>query len=146
MAELVKYLTIYFFTMVKFIAGPTMGTVSGLSWIETVLITVAGMMTSVIIFAYLGEKFRKKYLSRIFKKKKKFSKKNRNFVIIWKKWGVFGVTFLTPIIFTPIGGTLLITSMGESKKKFIPYMLFSAIFWSLSFSTFFHFFVSKINL
>lgn len=142
LAEIIKYVSIYLLTMLKFIAGPSIGQASGLSWGETVLITVAGMMTSVIIFS--SKRFKGKLLSR-FKKKRKFSKANRRFVVIWKKYGLFGVAFLTPIIFTPIGGTILVAFVGGSRKKIIYYMLFSAVFWSLVFTTAFYFFIAELK-
>ena len=142
-AEVIKYISIYLLSMVKFIAGPTMGPASGLSWVETVLITVAGMMTSVIIFT--SKRF-KDNIPAIFKRKRKrFTKKNRRFVGIWKKYGLFGVSFLTPIIFTPIGGSILVSYLGGGRRKVIYYMLFSAVFWSLIFSTVFYFFISEIE-
>ena len=144
LAEIIKYISIYLLSMVKFIAGPTMGPASGLSWGETVLITVAGMMTSVLIFTSKGFKQRIPFLFG--RKRKKFTKKNRRFVGIWRKYGLFGVAFLTPIIFTPIGGSILVSYLGGGRRKIIYYMLISAVFWSLVFSTIFYFFISEINL
>ena len=51
------------------------------------------------------------------------------FVSIWRKWGSFGVAFLTPVLFSPIVGTLLMVSLGEKKNRLISYMAFSAFFW-----------------
>jgi len=59
-----------------------------------------------------------------------FTKRNRRFVIFWRKYGLFGVSFLTPLVFSPIIGTLLVNAFGGSKKKIITYMLISAAFWS----------------
>lgn len=142
--EIIKYLTIYLLTMVKFIAGPTIGPASGLSWVETVLITVAAMMTSVLIFT--SSTFKENILTRFMKKKKLFTKRNRRFVTIWKRYGLFGVTFLTPIIFTPIGGSILVTYLGGKRKTILYYMLISATFWSIIFSTVFHFVVKSTNI
>ena len=75
LVEIIKYLSIYLLTMVKFIAGPTMGPASGLSWGETVLITIAGMMTSVLIFTSKG--FKNRLPSLFGKKRKKFLKKKQ---------------------------------------------------------------------
>ena len=143
LVEIIKYLSIYLLTMVKFIAGPTMGPASGLSWGETVIITIAGMMTSVLIFT--SKEFKNRLPSVFRKKKKKFSKKNRRFVVIWRKYGLFGVSFLTPIIFTPIGGSILVSYLGGGRRKIIYYMLISAVFWSLVFSTIFYFFITELK-
>ncbi len=141
-AEIIKYVTIYLLTMIKFIAGPTLGQAAGLSWGATVFITVAGMMTSVLLFS--SHKLKKLALSR-FKKRKKFTKSSRRFVMIWKKYGLFGVSFLTPIIFTPIGGTILASFVGGKRKTIIYYMLFSAVFWSIVFTTIFYYFITEFK-
>ena len=129
---LIKYASVYFFSIFKFIAGPTLGFAAGLTVFETALLTVLGMMTSVILLTLVGDNVRD--WIRVKLSTKRFSKGNRRFVSIWKKYGVFGVSFLTPIIFTPIGGTLLVNVVGGSKKKILTYMLASAIFWSVALS------------
>lgn len=44
-----------------------------------------------------------------------------------------GIAFLTPLILTPIGGTVVLTSFGVAKKKILFTMLVSALFWSIIF-------------
>ncbi|MGB3184219.1 MAG: small multi-drug export protein [Cyclobacteriaceae bacterium] len=125
--------------MIKFIAGPTMGPALGFTWIETVVVTILGMMTSVIIFTFFGKRIRAWYLKRKGGKKPKlFTRRNRRFVSVWKKYGIAGVAFFTPIIFTPIGGALLVSSLGGGVRKTLLYMLLSAIVWSAAMSTLFH--------
>ena len=80
------------------------------------------------------------------KKRRLFTKRNRRFVIIWKKFGLFGVTFLTPIIFTPIGGAILVSYLGGKRRTILYYMLVSAVFWSMFFSTVFHFVIKSTNI
>ena len=125
-------LVIYLLTTLKFIAGPTLGLAAGFSYIETVGVTVAGMMTSVVIFTYLGEILREKVLNKIFKRQKLFSKRTRRFVIIWQKYGIFGVSFLTPLLFTPIGGTVILTAFGSPRKKRGGGILVSSVFWAMT--------------
>lgn len=135
-----KYLSVYLLSMLKFIAGPTMGPAMGFSWLETVVVTVMGMMTSVIIFTFFGKRIRAWYLKRRGGKKPKlFTRRNRRFVTVWKKYGVAGVAMLTPLIFTPIGGALLVSSLGAGIRKTLFYMLLSAIIWSAAMSALFHF-------
>ncbi len=136
--ELIKYVSVYFFSIFKFIAGPTLGFAAGLTVLETALMTVLGMMTSVLFLTMVGDKVRHWVMAKLNFNGRKFSKRNRRFVTLWKKYGVFGVSFLTPIIFTPIGGTLLVTLVGGSKRKIVSYMLASAIFWSLTLSIMVH--------
>lgn len=137
---IIKYFSIYLFSMLKFIAGPLTGLATGIGLWETCIFTVLGMMTSVVLFSYVGKLFKEKVLNRYFGKKKKFSRKSRRFVTIWQKYGMFGVSFLTPLIFSPIGGTILITSLVglHHKKKLFTYMLFSASFWAVTLTSAIH--------
>ena len=132
-AEILKGISIFLLTMLKFIAGPTLGYAAGFGFLTTVLITVGGMMASVILFTYLGSFLRNKILRKFFKRKKVFSPKTRRFVTIWKRYGVAGVAFLTPLVLTPIGGTIVLTSFGSPRRSIMIYMLISAIFWSFVF-------------
>ncbi len=133
-----KYLTVYFASMLKFVGGPTIGAAVGLTFFETVILTILGMMTTVLVISFFGPRFRS-WLNKIFRRDKKlFTKRNRKFVIFWRKYGLFGVSFLTPVIFSPIVGTLLVNAFGGSKTKILGYMLISAIFWSFALAKFFH--------
>lgn len=133
--ELLKALSIIFLTMLKFIAGPTLGYAAGFSLLNTILITVVGMMLSVLLFTFLGDFLRKRVFRKFFERKKKFSKRNRRFVTIWKKYGVVGVAVLTPLLLTPIGGTILLTSVGTPNQKIILYMFVSAVCSAVVFSS-----------
>ncbi len=143
--EILKYMAVYFTSMVKFIGGPLLGIGSGLTFWETALLTSLGMMTSVFVFTtFLGKGFKHLILRYFNKNRKLFTKKNRKVVKVWKSFGLSGVAFLTPILFTPIGGTIIATSFGETRKRIFMYMFLSAVFWSFIFS--FSLFVLKNGL
>lgn len=127
---LLKYLTIYLLCMFKIIFGPTMGYAAGLSPLITVIITVAGMMTTILVFTFFGEKLREKVLRRFLKPKKVFTPKNRRFVKIWRKYGELGISFLTPILLSPPGGAIIAMALGGSRKKTIGYMFLWSVVWS----------------
>jgi len=131
MAEVGTVVVILLLTMLKFIAGPTLGLAAGFPLIQSIIITFVGTMMSVVLFTFLGELIREKILTRFFKKRKVFTKRNRRFVGFWNKYGMFGVAFLTPVIFTPIGGTVLMTAFGSPRFKVLTYMVISAGFWSV---------------
>lgn len=131
-----KYITVFLLSMVKFIGGPISGAAAGLTWLETFIFTVAGMMASVLIFSLLGASAKKKIFSRLQRKKKLFSPRNRRMVKIWRKYGLSGVAFLTPVFFSPIIGTVMAVSFGESRQRIFFYMLVSAVFWGIIFSLF----------
>ncbi|MBC8111254.1 MAG: hypothetical protein H7Y04_09370 [Verrucomicrobia bacterium] len=132
--KLGKYLTIILSSAVKFIFGPVEGLALGLTWVETAVFTVCGMMVSVVVFTFFGEFMKEKLTNRFFKQKKLFTPKTRRNVKLWQKYGIYGVAFLTPLLLTPIGGTILATSFGEKKLKIFFWMLISGIFWCLVFT------------
>lgn len=132
-AELLKYLGVYVLSMFKFIAGPTIGISSGLNIFVTFGLSVAGMMTIVYLVTYFGEQVQF-IMSRFFKPKPKdikFSPKNRRFVTLWKKYGVYGIAFFSPLFITPIGGAIILNTLGAKKEQIIPTMWASAIFWGI---------------
>src|SRR6185295_4764759 len=130
MEEFLKAIPVFLGSMVKFILGPTIGYGSHLNFLTTVFVTIAGMMTSVTIFTYFGDWIRKKFL-----RKKQDAPEKVKYEGVWKKYGLPGIALLTPVILTPLGGTLLALSSGSSKEKIIFFMFVSASFWSLIFST-----------
>ncbi|HEY0654585.1 MAG TPA: hypothetical protein VGD65_15720 [Chryseosolibacter sp.] len=131
--------------MLKFILGPIGGFAAGLNLVTTILTTVFGMMTIVFLFTYFGDWLKANVLSRFRRKNKPVNeKKNTRFANIWKRYGLAGVALLTPIILTPIGGTLLAVSSGSPKEKIIFYMFISAATWSVVFSIAIYFFGNEV--
>jgi len=132
--ELLKAIPVLFSSSLKFILGPIGGFAAGLNPITTILATVIGTMLSVFAFTYFGEWIKTRILSRFNKPRKKFSSRSRNFVTIWRKYGLVGVAALMPLIFTPIGGTILAVSFGGSRHRIIFYMFVSASAWAIIFT------------
>jgi hypothetical protein len=132
--EILKALPVYFSSMFKFIFGPLGGYGVGLHLWTTILTTVAGMMTVVFLITYAGTWLRHRIIHKYFGKRKTFTKNNRKFVQIWKKYGLVGVAALTPVLLTPIGGALLAVSSGSPREKIVLFMFISASIWSVIFS------------
>lgn len=63
--------------------------------------------------------------------KKVFTPQSRKFVRIWRKYGLVGVAFLTPVILSIPIGTVIANAFEDNKKKIFVYMFFSILFWSL---------------
>lgn len=102
------------------------------------------MMTVVLVLSFFGDVLRKKVFSSYYLKRKKFSERNRKLITVWRKYGLPGVAALTPLLLTPIGGTLLALSFGTPKNKLIFYMFVSASVWSVVFSTATYFFGDEL--
>lgn len=130
---IIKYFTVFLGSMFKFIAGPTAGIATGLTVFETTFFTVLGMMTSVLLFSSAGNQL-KKIIPSLFKRKRLFTAANRRIVVLWRRFGLKGIAFLTPLLLSPIIGTMVAVSFGESKKRIFTFMLVSAIFWGCTFS------------
>lgn len=132
---IVKILSVYLSSTLKFIFGPLGGKAAGLHMVITMLTTIAGMMTSVSAIAFFGD-FLRKRIFPIFRRKNSENNsdkdlKNLKWKIFYRKYGLGGISFLTPVILTPIGGTLLAVGFGSPRPKILAYMLISAAFWAV---------------
>lgn len=126
--ELLKYLSVYALSGVKFIFGPTLGLSYGFSVVITAILTACGMMTTVYIFTFFHKQLHG-IVTRFQKKdRKKFTKRNRQFVKIWSKYGVMGIAMVTPLLLMPVGGALLVNLFGGKKSEIIFWMWVSALF------------------
>ena len=136
----IKYGTVFVGSMFKFIFGPVTGEASGLPAWQTCGLTIAGMMASVLIFSLVGQEARKNWVSRLRRKGTSltFTTKNRRIVMIWSRFGLGGIAFFTPVIFSPIIGTMLAVSFGVPTRRIVPAMLASALFWGLAFTYIVH--------
>jgi hypothetical protein len=146
--EAYQYFVVYGLSMFKFILGPITARIYEMNLFETVLFTVLGMMTSVFLFStILGNKIHVWIMKSFYKNRKLFSRRNRRMVKIWREYGLKGVAFLTPILFTPIGGTIIANSFGEHRNKIFKYMFVSALFWAVIISfAIFTFKIENIHL
>ena len=70
-------------------------------------------------------------------KKKLFTKRNRRIVKVWKKYGLVGIAFLTPVILSIPIGTVVANSLVSDRKKIFLYMFVSVLFWSVLMTTLF---------
>ncbi len=127
------YIPVVLASMLKFVGGPLAGLALNLSLTETILCTITGMMLSVILFTFLGRIIRFGWEQIRKTPRKRFSKSSRRAVTIYRKFGIAGIAFLTPLLFTPIGGTLLAVSFKASPFRIISWMLIFAIFWAVVF-------------
>jgi hypothetical protein len=118
---------VYLPTMLKFIFGPIGGKAAGLHIVTTMVGTAAGMMTVVVGFTYFGEFLRARVLDKLFKPRNPRPQKNSSF---FRRYGLAGIAFFTPVILTPIGGTLFAVGFTRNREKILVYMLVSACFWS----------------
>ena len=142
--EILKAIPVFLSSMIKFVFGSLAGYGAKLHLVTTITATVLGMMTAVVAFTYFGNFLRQRVFKRFFQNRKKFTPRNRKITKLYKKYGLGGIAFLTPILLTPIGGTLIAVSFGSPKEKIILYMFISGVVWAIIFSSLVYFFGNKI--
>jgi uncharacterized membrane protein len=127
-----KYFTVILATAIKFFNGPIAGILLDLTWQETAICSIIGMMSMVIIMSFLGREIQKMMIKYRKTKSKLFSKRSRFAIKVWQKLGIWGIACFTPLFFTPIGGTLLALSFKVPIPKIIFSMLVFSVFWGIS--------------
>lgn len=116
--------------MVKFLGGPLAGVSMGLPFALTLALTVAGMMTSVFIISGVGRVWvRHKQQQRRLRRTPIFSSRSRNIIKVFRRFGMGGIAFLTPVLLSPIGGTVIATLLGVPRGRILLHMLWSAVLW-----------------
>lgn len=118
---------------------PTKSGAFNITFLETFIYTSIGGIIGTYFYFYLGvgiiNFFKKRKLKKIklgkAKATKIFTKTNRKIVSVKNKFGVIGVAFLTPPVFSIMIGSVLCSKMYRHKKITIPALLTSVIFWSL---------------
>ncbi|SKC16600.1 hypothetical protein [Dyadobacter psychrophilus] len=129
-----KYLSVALASTLKFFGGPIAGVVLKLTWIETAICSAIGMMFSVLVLTYVGGAIQDFIKKRRKTPPKKFSRTNRIAVNIWKRFGIIGIAFLTPPLFTPLFGPILAVAFKVPRASIFLWMSTSAIVWGLAIS------------
>lgn len=126
-----KLASVIIASTIKFIGGPLTGAALGVPWLQTALGTALGMMISVAVVTFAGNAIQAvidRYRSQ---KPRRFTKRTRRAVRIWKRFGMAGIAFLTPLLLTPIGGTAIAVSFRVGRLRLLSHMLVSAVFWAV---------------
>ncbi len=142
--EILKAIPVALSASIKFIFGPVGGFAAGLNIVTTVIATVVGTMISVVAFTYFGDFLRRKVIVPLFGERRRSEEKAAKYANFLKKYGVPAVAALTPLLFTPIGGTLIAVGMGIPKEKILISMLISAVAWAITFSVAIYFFGREV--
>lgn len=132
------YFAVMAASSIKFVAGPLTGFGLGLSMLETIVFTWVGMMFTVTVMLTIG-RFLVQQIARIrVQRPKLFSGRVRYAVSIWQRFGIKGIAVMTPLLFTPIGGSLLALSFKVPTPRVLFFMAISGIFWSVIFTVLFY--------
>lgn len=105
------------------------------SWL-LLLLTMIGGILGIIIFTQIGYDLEKWLVKRFPRWFKRFTLKNRVLVKLRRNWGIWGISFLTPILLgIPVGVALCLT-LTTDKRKIIKPMILSLVVWTLIFLMF----------
>lgn len=126
-----KYASVILASTIKFLGGPLSGAALGLSWLETALCTTLGMMISVVAITYAGAALQALWQRYSSAPTRLFTRRTRMAIRVWRRSGMIGIALLTPVILTPIGGTVLAVSFGVKPGRLILYMFISGILWAI---------------
>ena len=88
------------------------------------------MMTSVFIFSGIGRAWMQhRQKQRRLRRAPIFTRRSRNIIKVFRKFGMGGIAFLTPVLLSPIGGTVIATLLGVPRQRILLHMFWSALLW-----------------
>ena len=140
-----KEITIIFFCSWKFAATfPLAIYVMRMSFTETLIYTniggILGTLASVYFSGFLIKLWNTYWPEKLkfhHQKRKLFTRRNRWFVKIKLKYGLFGIVVLSPVLLSiPLGSFLAVKYYGL-KNKNILWLITGQIFWSLVYTLFY---------
>lgn len=136
---LLEILGIFLLSAVKFgIAGVPAAVFAGFSFFKTVTVTTTGGIVGTVFFTFLSKWFidfyhrmKEKIFGKKVKKKKVFTRTNRLIVTVKMKFGLLGLSILTPSLLSFPLGVFLAVRYYHNKQKIITYMSISTFLWSV---------------
>jgi hypothetical protein len=140
-----KEITINFLCTWKFAATfPVAIYIMKMTFEQTLLYTNIGGILGAVVFFYFSallinmwNRFLPENLKIHRKSKKIFSKRNRRFVRLKMKYGLFGIVVLSPVILSiPLGAFLTVKYYGN-KTRNILWLISGQIAWSLIYTIFY---------
>ena len=127
-----KILVVISLSCIKFMIAVPLSVIKyDFNFIQTFFLSVAGGVIGVFIFSFLSDKIYKLIQKRRQNKIKKRSVKKAFAIITARKYGLIGIAFLTPILFSIPIGTYLALYFFPEKRKTIPILITSVVGWSL---------------
>ena len=133
------------FSATKFMASALyILAIKRISWTSTFLILLIGGCLGILVFYFLGS-FINQLIDRLLSRWKKdklsankFSSSSRRIINIISKYGLIGISLLTPLLFSIPLGCFFATRFFKRSSQTLIIMLFGVVFWTvvLSFTKF----------
>lgn len=135
------YLSVMGASAFKYMFGAISGAAIGLAWYESLICSMIGMLLMNVSVMQLGSLFGKleKRFAKKRRKKNPFNKRTRWAIKIRQRLGMWGIAFLTPVVFTPPLGAFLAVTFGYSRREILIKMFFSSLAWGSFFVFFFYY-------
>ena len=131
--QIIQFISVFLLGGVKFFLAIPLATQYDFSFWETFFVSCFGGVVGIIFFA----KFRKVVLKiyyniypHNYNVKKKKSLKEKIAIKTARKYGLFGIAFLTPIFLSIPIGTFIALHFYPNKKKTLPFLITSVLGWS----------------
>ncbi len=141
MEQWYEFLSVFLLSTVKFLGAPFLAKAIGFSYLQSILVCSFGGIFGVLIFLNLGARI-VKFFPNFFKSVKKepkkiFTKKNKMYVNLIRKYGIFGLAVITPVFISiPIGSFLAARFFSKQKFTITLLLAVSVVLWAFSISTF----------
>lgn len=147
METLLEVLSVFAFSMVKFSLSQLMAMGLGFGFLPTLLITVLGGCTGVLVFFYGSGWIMERALQRKKKRlasgkapKRAFTRSNRTIVRVKRTQGLSGLAFLTPVLISIPIGSLIAAKYFRNDKRTLPVMMLAVLGWGTALSGFWQLF------
>ncbi len=137
--------SVFLLSTVKFVFGAVpLALASGFSFFEAVTVTSLGGFVGVTFFVFMSDKFIANFKKRQALKKdnlphnykKIFTKKNKIIVSVKRRFGLLGISLLTPLLLSIPIGCFLAVRYFKDKQRILIFMFGAIFFWSLAISSF----------
>jgi hypothetical protein len=141
---MIEVINVFLLSAVKFFGAPPLAHyVYDLPYIDTIVITTAGGAFGVFLFFYFGArivKFFPNFFKPMPKNRKIFTKKNKFYVVLIKKYGLIGIALISPILISiPVGAFLAARFFRHQSFSALSFLCLSVLFWSIVLTTFIYF-------
>ena len=98
------------------------------SWISIFLTFIGGFL-DVYLITQMGRDIERFLIKKFPGKFKRFSRKNRLLARFRRRWGIVGISFITPMVLGIPLGIIICLGITSNKWLIIKYMTLSILFW-----------------
>ena len=131
--QFLEAISVFLMGGVKFFFAVPLALTYNFSFWQTFLITCFGGIIGVLFFAQFRKVILKIYYRFFpfdYNRKKKPGLKKKLALKTVRKYGLFGIAFLTPVVFSIPVGTFIALHFFPNKKKTLPMLFASVLGWS----------------